>query len=100
MDGPSVLHPQGAATSPLAQPNRLPLPDQANAFTLPCVTRGRDMNWRRVFRLPRGKRGIEREVDEELAFHLTMRADRLRREGLEAADAAAEALVRFGDPGP
>jgi predicted permease len=56
------------------------------------------MHWRRVFRLPRGKRGIERDVDEELAFHLAMRAHRLRGDGVAAEDADAAALERFGDP--
>ncbi len=56
------------------------------------------MTWRQVFRLPRGKRGIERDVDEELAFHLAMRADRLRGQGLPPDDADATALARFGDP--
>src|SRR5437660_320054 len=59
-----------------------------------------DMNpgWRRAFRLPLGKRSLEREVDDELAFHLRMRADKLRHEGLDAGDAEATALERFGDP--
>jgi predicted permease len=55
------------------------------------------MHWRRVFRLPLGSRGIERDVEDELAFHLTMRADRLRGEGIAPDDADATALARFGD---
>ena len=54
--------------------------------------------WRRLFR-PLGKRSVERDVDDELAFHLAMRADKLRHQGLDAEDADANALARFGDAG-
>lgn len=54
--------------------------------------------WRRVFRLPLGKRSVEREVDDELAFHLTMRADKLRHQGVGPDEAEAAALARFGNP--
>ena len=39
--------------------------------------------WRRTFRLPLGRRSVERDVDDELAFHLAMREEKLRRLGLE-----------------
>jgi predicted permease len=42
---------------------------------------------------------LEREVDDELAFHLQMRAEKLRRSGLAADAAHREALARFGDAG-
>jgi predicted permease len=53
--------------------------------------------WRRVFRL--GRRSVEQDVDDELAFHLTMKADKLRDQGLDDDDADATALARFGDHG-
>ncbi len=53
---------------------------------------------RRAFRAPPARAAdVEREVDEELAFHLAMREDALRARGLSRADAAAEARRRFGD---
>ncbi|MGH7615727.1 MAG: ABC transporter permease, partial [Gemmatimonadaceae bacterium] len=58
----------------------------------------RTPGWRRLLRLSLGKRSVERDVDDELAFHLRMRADRLRRDGLDPNDADATALARFGDP--
>lgn len=55
--------------------------------------------WRRLFRLPRfSRRVVERDVDDELAFHLAMRADKLRRLGADERTASAAALARFGDP--
>ena len=53
--------------------------------------------WRKLFRLPPGEKRLARDVDEELAFHLAMREDRLRREGADPAAAAAAARERFGD---
>ena len=55
--------------------------------------------WRRLFRLPLGERSIERDVDDELAFHLAMREEKLRRLGLAPEDARAGAYDRFGDTG-
>jgi predicted permease len=46
-----------------------------------------------------GERSIERDVDEELAFHLAMREDKLRRLGRTPDAARAEAHERFGDTG-
>ena len=43
-------------------------------------------------------RSVERDVDDELAFHLAMRAEKLRRAGLEPDAASAQARERFGDP--
>ena len=42
-------------------------------------------------------RDVEREIDDELAFHLEMRARDARTSGLEPAAAAREAERRFGD---
>src|ERR1043166_1560344 len=63
---------------------------------------GRDPNrppgWRRVFRLPvRGRRSVEQAVDDELSFHLAMRAEKIRRSGAGDFDAQRAALARFGD---
>ncbi|MGH7689711.1 MAG: ABC transporter permease, partial [Gemmatimonadaceae bacterium] len=55
--------------------------------------------WRRVFRLDVGQNHVERDVEEELAFHLAMRADRLRAEGVAPDAAPGQALTRFGDLG-
>ncbi len=54
---------------------------------------------RRVFAFPRRPaRVLDAEVDEELAFHLDLRAAELAaRGGLDAAAARAEALRQFGD---
>lgn len=53
--------------------------------------------WRRLLRLSLGSRSIERDVDDELAFHITMREEKLRRLGLTPDAARAEAHERFGD---
>jgi predicted permease len=50
-----------------------------------------------VFRLSLGKRSIERDIDEELAFHLAMREDKLRRLGLAPDAAHVQAHERFGN---
>ena len=53
--------------------------------------------WRRLLRPSLGKRALERDVDTELAFHLSMREDELRRLGLAPDAAHAAARERFGD---
>jgi predicted permease len=53
---------------------------------------------RRVFRLG-GVVGIEREVDDELAFHFEMRTRQLMQAGLAPDAARAEAQRQFGDVG-
>ena len=54
--------------------------------------------WRRLFRLPfRTRQSGERDVEEELSFHLEMRAEKLRRLGLDDARARQAATARFGD---
>lgn len=47
-------------------------------------------------RLLRGSRQIREEIDDEIEFHLEMRAAELRRRGLGPAEARAEALRQFG----
>lgn len=54
---------------------------------------------RRAFRLPLGGQRIEREVDDELAFHLEMRTKRLIEAGWDPDRAREEALRQFGDLG-
>lgn len=53
--------------------------------------------WRRLLRLTLGDRALEREVDDELDFHLAMREEKLRRYGVSVDDAHSEARARFGD---
>jgi predicted permease len=52
---------------------------------------------RRFLKLPRGKARVERDLDAELAFHLSMRIADLRARGLSESDARTEALRQFGD---
>jgi len=54
--------------------------------------------WRRLFRHALGKQSLERDVDDELSFHLVMRAEKLRNAGLSDDAAHAHAHRRFGDP--
>ena len=58
--------------------------------------------WRPLFRLPRINRralarDLEHQLDDELAFHLRMREERLAELGLSPEDARAVAIARFGD---
>ncbi|HEX4683155.1 MAG TPA: ABC transporter permease [Gemmatimonadaceae bacterium] len=52
---------------------------------------------RRVFRILSGRRHIIREVDDELAFHLQTRIERLMAGGLSYDQAHREAMRQFGD---
>jgi predicted permease len=52
---------------------------------------------RRLLRLPAGHRPIERDIDEELAFHFDATIAELRAQGLTPEDARREAVRRFGD---
>ena len=49
--------------------------------------------WRRLLRI----REVERDVDDEIAFHIAMREEQLRRRGLPPERAHTTALDRFGD---
>jgi len=53
--------------------------------------------WRRVFRLDAGPRRVERAVDDEIAFHIEMRARKLVAQGLSLDAARAKAVEQFGD---
>jgi predicted permease len=55
--------------------------------------------WRRLLRIARDRRSTQNEVDDEIAFHLAMREEKLRRLGASSSEAEAEARARFGDPG-
>jgi predicted permease len=52
--------------------------------------------WRPAFRLP-FRRRVEADVDDEIAFHIAMREEQLRRGGLSGDDARDAARRRFGD---
>ena len=56
-------------------------------------------NVRQLFRLPwRTTASIARDVDDELRFHVEMRAAELMASGLDAESATAEAWRTFGNP--
>ena len=57
--------------------------------------RGLTSLWRRLLALVRPRR-LERDLDDEIAFHLSMRRDELEKTGTPPAQAAAEALRQFG----
>jgi len=52
---------------------------------------------RRMFRLPRSRERIARELDDEVRFHVEMRTKALRERGYQEEQAHTEALRRFGD---
>jgi putative ABC transport system permease protein len=52
---------------------------------------------RRWFRVPLSRETLERDIDEEIAFHLEMRAAELEADGLTAEEARAVAHAEYGD---
>ena len=54
---------------------------------------------RRLFRLPPTRERLARDCEDEVDFHIAMRADELRASGLSADEASAEAARRFGNRG-
>jgi predicted permease len=52
---------------------------------------------RREIRLPFTRRRLTRDVDDEIAFHIATRVDRLVASGLDPEAARREALKQFGD---
>ena len=52
---------------------------------------------RRVFRLPSERNSVEREVDDEIRFHIETRAQELEHDGMTPAAAQAQARREFGD---
>ena len=53
--------------------------------------------WKRLFRLPVTAESTQRDVDDELSFHLAMRQEKLRKSGLSPDEATKMARKRFGD---
>ena len=53
--------------------------------------------FRRWLRLPRNRTQATRDVDDEIAFHLAMREEKLRTTCLSPEDAGRRARERFGD---
>ncbi|MEJ7810731.1 MAG: ABC transporter permease [Gemmatimonadaceae bacterium] len=53
--------------------------------------------WGRVFRLGVGAKHVERDVNEELAFHIEMRARKLIAAGVAPDAAREQAMGQFGD---
>ena len=53
---------------------------------------------RRWLRLPRSRAQAARDVNDEIAFHLAMRQEKLRATGLSAEEAERRARKQFGDP--
>ncbi|MGH7680159.1 MAG: ADOP family duplicated permease [Gemmatimonadaceae bacterium] len=64
---------------------------------MPESNAGRPPGWRPLFRLPFARSRVQQEVDDEIAFHLAMRAERLRTGGLSLEQARQAAERRFGD---
>ena len=54
---------------------------------------------RRLLRLPGRARHVDRNVDDEIAFHLAMREAQLEAAGLDPGRARTRARERFGDVG-
>ncbi|MEO6209493.1 MAG: ABC transporter permease [Gemmatimonadaceae bacterium] len=53
--------------------------------------------WTRVFRIGVGARHLERDVDQELDFHIAMRTQKLVAAGVAPDAARSRALEQFGD---
>jgi predicted permease len=52
--------------------------------------------WRKRLRLLLRKQAVERELDEELAFHIAMETEKNRRAGLSVEEARRQAMIAFG----
>ncbi|MEO7995909.1 MAG: ABC transporter permease [Gemmatimonadaceae bacterium] len=52
---------------------------------------------KRAFRIESGAQRVQRDVDEEMEFHLAMRTQKLAKSGLSPQAAREEALKQFGD---
>ncbi|MCP3137914.1 ABC transporter permease [Pyxidicoccus xibeiensis] len=53
--------------------------------------------FKRLLKLAVRPRAVEQDVDDELRFHLELRAEKLQREGLSPAEARETAQREFGD---
>src|SRR5204862_1487407 len=90
--GPRALPCPG---TPLASPRR---GDRRRAATLVAGDRVSPApGWRRLLRLTLGDRSIQQDIDDELAFHLAMREEKLRNLGVAPDAARISAHARFGD---
>ena len=54
-------------------------------------------DFRRAFRLDRGREGVAARVDEEMEFHLARRAEELVAQGMSPREAREAAVRAFGD---
>ncbi|MFG1691736.1 ABC transporter permease, partial [Gemmatimonadota bacterium] len=54
--------------------------------------------FRRVFRVAIGRRGVDKDIDEEIAFHLDTRTEELIEEGVDPRQARDRAEQEFGEP--
>src|SRR5688500_9254293 len=70
-----------------------PRPPSPRRSTMTESPRG----FRRWLRLPRSRAQAARDVNDEIAFHLAMREEKLRAAGLPPDDATRRARQRFGD---
>jgi putative ABC transport system permease protein len=52
---------------------------------------------KRIFRLSIGKRGVRRDVDAEIRFHLEMRTEEFIAQGMDRREAREAARAAFGD---
>lgn len=52
---------------------------------------------RRIFRLPSARDSVEREVEDEIRFHIETRSQELERDGMTPAAAQEQARREFGD---
>jgi putative ABC transport system permease protein len=57
----------------------------------------RGPRFRRLLSLALGRRSIERDVDDEMRFHIAMRVDDLMRDGIDRVDAERRAMREYGD---
>src|SRR5688572_5629963 len=89
--------PAAARVVDLAAPRRSHLPCAPDRDTGACLMLPE--GFRRLFRLPPSRARVERDVDDEIAFHLAMKEERLRASGLPPEEARAAARRRFGDVG-
>src|SRR6185312_6267087 len=100
-DGPRSQVLQAHGGGPEAVASRSASMDAVHARGIGGAQRGAGLNnprmMKRAFHLSAGRRGITRDVDRELAFHIEMRTRELVALGKSPADARREAIAVFGD---
>src|SRR5947207_4038826 len=67
------------------------------AQTCPRLPNVAERFWRRALRLDHGAGHVERDVDQEIAFHIEMRTRKLIAAGWDPAAARMKALEQFGN---